>query len=44
MEEESVKEYFTIGSEKWKAIVKYALITGFCVGLLCGVIILFDNY
>jgi len=39
----AVKEYFTIGSEKWKITVKYCLLFGFIVGLIAGAIIAFHT-
>jgi len=31
-----MKEYFTIGSEKWKITVKYCLRFGAIIGLIAG--------
>lgn len=35
-----MKEYFKIGTEKWKMTVKISILMGFGIGLLTGVKIL----
>lgn len=32
----NIKDYFTIGSQKWKTTVKWCLLIGLIIGLIIG--------